>query len=66
LHRYPVDQLDSHLPAEIPALLRGYMRLGTQVCGEPAWDPDFNTADFPMLLSISNMGMRYRRHFGFE
>jgi putative hemolysin len=66
LHRYPVDRLDSHLPAEIPALLRGYMRLGTQVCGEPAWDPDFNTADFPMLLSISNMGVRYRRHFGFE
>ncbi len=66
LHRYPVDRLDSHLPAEIPALLRGYLRLGTRVCGEPAWDPDFNTADFPMLLSISNMGMRYRRHFGFE
>jgi putative hemolysin len=66
IHRYPVDQLDSQLPAEIPALLRGYLRLGTRVCGEPAWDPDFNTADFPMLLSISKMGMRYRRHFGFE
>lgn len=66
LHRYPVDQLDSHLPAEIPALLKGYLRLGTRVCGEPAWDPDFNTADFPMLLSISQMGKRYRRHFGFE
>jgi putative hemolysin len=66
LHRYPVDQLDSHLPAEIPALLKGYLRLGAQVCGEPAWDPDFNTADFPMLLSVSQMGLRYRRHFGFE
>lgn len=66
LHRYPVDQLDSHLPAEIPALLRGYLRLGARVCGEPAWDPDFNTADFPMLLSVSQMGARYRRHFGFE
>lgn len=66
LHCYPVDQLDSHLPAEIPALLRGYLRLGAQVCGQPAWDPDFNTADFPMLLSVNNMGTRYRRHFGFE
>lgn len=66
LHRYPVDQLDSELPGEIPALLRGYLRLGAKVCGEPAWDPDFNTADFPMLLSISAMGTRYRRHFGFE
>lgn len=66
IHRYPVDQLDSHLPADIPALLKGYLRLGTKVCGEPAWDPDFNTADFPMLLSIGAMGTRYRRHFGFE
>ena len=66
LRRYPVEMLDSDLPAEIPALLRGYLRLGTRVCGEPAWDPDFNTADFPMLLSISQMGTRYRRHFGFE
>ena len=66
LHRYPVDQLDSHLPANIPALLKGYLRLGTRVCGEPAWDPDFNTADFPMLLSMSSMGQRYRRHFGFD
>lgn len=66
LHRYPVDRLDSRLPGEIPPLLRGYLRLGARVCGEPAWDPDFNTADFPMLLSVNNMGLRYRRHFGFE
>ena len=66
IHRYPVDLLDSDLPADMPALLKGYLRLGTRVCGEPAWDPDFNTADFPMLLSVSAMGTRYRRHFGFE
>lgn len=66
LHRYPVERLDSRLPAEIPPLLKGYLKLGARVCGRPAWDPDFNTADFPMLLSISQMGMRYRRHFGFE
>lgn len=66
LHRYPIDVLDSELPAEIPALLNGYLKLGARICGEPAWDPDFNTADFPMLLSISQMGSRYRRHFGFD
>jgi putative hemolysin len=66
LHRYPVDQLDSHLPGQVPALLKGYLKLGARVCGEPAWDPDFNTADFPMLLSLANMGKRYRRHFGFD
>lgn len=66
LCRYPVEALDSHLPAHMPALLNGYLKLGARVCGEPAWDPDFNTADFPMLLSVSQMGQRYRRHFGFE
>lgn len=66
LHRYPVELLDSELPAEVPALLKGYLKLGARICGEPAWDPDFNTADFPMLLSVQNMGTRYRRHFGFD
>ena len=66
LHRYPVELLDSDLPAHVPALLKGYLKLGARVCGEPAWDPDFNTADFPMLLSLSTMGPRYRRHFGFD
>lgn len=65
-NRYPVECLDSSLPAKAPALLAGYQKLGAQICGQPAWDPDFNTADFPMLLSIANMGARYRRHFGFE
>ena len=66
LHRYPAEQLDRDLPATMPALLKGYLKLGARVCGEPAWDPDFNTADFPMLLSVNNMGQRYRKHFGFE
>lgn len=65
-NRYPVEQLDSALPAKAPALLVGYQKLGAQICGAPAWDPDFNTADFPMLLSVDNMGARYRRHFGFD
>ena len=65
-NRYPVEQLDSALPAKAPALLSGYQKLGARICGEPAWDPDFNTADFPMLLSVENMSARYRRHFGFD
>ena len=27
----------------------GYLRVGAYVCGEPAWDPDFNTADLLLL-----------------
>jgi putative hemolysin len=49
--------------AEPPALIRGYLRAGAWVCGEPAWDPDFNTADFFLLLPLANVSPRYARHF---
>ncbi|TKR56915.1 GNAT family N-acetyltransferase [Allopusillimonas ginsengisoli] len=64
LHRYPVDCLDEGLPARVPPLIKGYLKVGASICGEPAWDPDFNTADFPVLLDIENLDPRYRRHFG--
>jgi len=63
-HRYPVERLDSVLPARVPPLIKGYLKLGATICGEPAWDPDFNTADFPVLLDMRRMDARYRRHFG--
>lgn len=63
IHRYPVERLDRVLPARIPPLIKGYLKLGVKICGEPAWDPDFNAADFPMLLRIDEMDSRYRRHF---
>jgi putative hemolysin len=47
----------------VPALLRGYLRLGSWVCGEPAYDPDFDCADFYVLLSMDRIDPRYRRHF---
>lgn len=64
LHRYPVERLQSTLPARIPPLIKGYLKLGATICGEPAWDPDFNTADFPVLLDLEHMDERYKRHFG--
>ena len=59
----PVDNLRHDLPAEPPALLKGYLRVGARVCGAPAWDPDFNTADFPLLLRLNAVHPRYARHF---
>ena len=46
-----------------PPLLKGYLRLGAWVCGEPAWDPDFDSADFFVLLPIERMAPRYTQHF---
>ncbi|MEI8028664.1 MAG: GNAT family N-acyltransferase [Comamonadaceae bacterium] len=59
----PVDQLDCGLAVEPPALIKGYLRLGAKVLGAPAWDPDFNTADLPMMMRIEDLPMRYRKHF---
>ena len=59
----PVDRLDTTLDVEAPALIRGYLRLGAKLLGAPAWDPDFNAADLPMLMRIEDMPARYRRHF---
>jgi putative hemolysin len=59
----PVDQLDGTLDVEPPALIKGYLRLGAKVLGAPAWDPDFNTADLPMLMRIGDLPARYRKHF---
>jgi len=59
----PVDRLDASLDIEPPALIKGYLRLGARVLGAPAWDPDFNTADLPMLMRLADLPARYRKHF---
>lgn len=59
----PVDQLDGSLSIEPPALIKGYLRLGAKVLGPPAWDPDFNAADLPMMMRLADLPSRYRKHF---
>lgn len=60
-NRLPVERLDTGLSAIHPPLIRGYTRLGAMVCGEPAWDPDFNTADVLMLLPMAQLNRSYAR-----
>lgn len=62
-HPLPVEQLFNGQPAELPPLIKGYLRAGAYVGGEPAWDPDFNTADLLILLPLSRLTPRYRKHF---
>jgi putative hemolysin len=47
----------------IPPLLQGYLRLGAWVCGPPALDPDFDCADFFVLLGLDHLDERYARFF---
>ncbi|MFE2148201.1 GNAT family N-acetyltransferase, partial [Streptomyces sp. NPDC059456] len=48
---------------ELPPLLRGYLRLGAWVCGEPALDAGFGCADLYVLLSLRRTNPRYLKHF---
>jgi putative hemolysin len=59
----PVEDLRQDLPVEAPPLIKGYLRCGAKVLGPPAWDPDFNTADLPMMMRFDEMPTRYRKHF---
>ena len=59
----PVEELQHDLIVDAPPLIKGYLRCGAKVLGAPAWDPDFNTADLPMLLRIADLPARYRKHF---
>lgn len=61
--RLPLEKLTGEDTADIPALIRAYLRVGAVVCGEPAWDPHFNTADLLLMLPTSKIDHRYARHF---
>jgi putative hemolysin len=62
----PLDSLDHTGQAEMPPLIKGYLRLGAYICGEPAWDHAFNTADLLILMPMSRMNMRYLKHFNIK
>ena len=59
----PVEDLRHDLVVELPPLIKGYLRCGARILGAPAWDPDFNTADLPMMMRLADLPARYRRHF---
>jgi putative hemolysin len=59
----PVEDLRRDLPVEPPALIKGYLNCGARLLGAPAWDPDFNTADLPIMLNLRDLPAPHRRRF---
>jgi len=47
----------------IPPLFKGYLRIGCNICGPPAFDMEFGTIDFLIVVDIKNVPERYLRHF---
>ena len=54
-----LDDIEPPGRVTVPPLMRGYLRLGAQVCGEPAHDPEFGVADFMALLDKRQADTRY-------
>ncbi len=54
-----LDELPAPARPAVPPLLKGYLRLGASICGEPAHDPAFAVADFVALLGLHEANTRY-------
>jgi len=59
----PIKSLKNDMQVDCPPLIKGYLRLGAKICGEPAWDSYFNTADILVMLSMSDINKKYAAHF---
>ncbi|MBB3101687.1 GNAT family N-acetyltransferase [Azomonas macrocytogenes] len=59
----PRMSLPGNVIAEMPPLLKAYLRLGARICGEPCWDAEFQSADVLILLRRDELSPRYARHF---
>jgi putative hemolysin len=65
-HPLPYEKLASGKPADptlMPPLIKAYLRAGGRICGEPAWDTDFNVADLLFMLPMTQLNHRYGRTF---
>lgn len=63
LNPWDVDSVARPARTVVPPLLKGYLRLGAQVCGPPALDEDFGVADLFILMNPSKMDQRYLKFF---
>ena len=58
-----IPQQNFEVEVAVPTLLKGYLRQGAMICGEPHWDAEFNVADVFVLLPCEKISDNYQRHF---
>ena len=68
--RLPIEALAGRMApegaadeVEVPSLLRGYLRAGARMLGEPHVDAQFGCADFPIMLEVSALAPRLTARF---
>lgn len=57
----PLPSMDASKKIDVivPPLLKTYIRMGGQICGEACYDPDFNVADVFILMQRDNLIKRF-------
>ncbi len=58
-----LDGQERKIYLKFPSLVRSYIKIGAFVCGEPALDREFGTADFFMLLDMDRIADAYLKRF---
>lgn len=59
--------IDSRLAnKKLSPILKGYLRTGAVICGAPAYDEEFGTADVLVLVEMAKIADRYRQHYAVE
>ena len=60
----PAAPFDENTPdAPMPPLLKGYLRAGVLVCGEPSFDEEFGCADYFIVQPMREVTERYHKRF---
>ena len=57
------EEHEKQMERTLPPLFKGYIKLGARICGAPAYDREFGTIDFLILLDMREMPERYARRF---
>ncbi len=48
---------------QLSPVMKGYLRAGVRICGAPAFDAEFGTADVLVLLEMDKLAARYKHHY---
>lgn len=51
------------LQRKLSPILKGYLRTGALICGAPAYDAEFRTADVLVLVEMEKLADRYKQHY---
>ena len=63
LKEVPLITEEKRLFRQLPPLIKGYLRAGAKICGEPAFDPVFNTIDFFLIFDRSKIVNKYKQNY---